>query len=160
MLKGAYHLSLSWPIWTQSTSPRPVSVKSILILTSHQCLGLPSSLVPSGFPATILNAFHLPDARYMSHPSHPWFHHPDNNLWRVQSTDLRSFLQPPVTSSLLGPNILLSTLFPNTFILCSSLYLYQPYVMSRHTCTTADHVSHQHATKPLNLGVNIQPTVR
>jgi hypothetical protein len=30
-------------------------------------------------------------------------------------------LQPPVTSSLLGPNILLSTLFSNTLNPCSSL---------------------------------------
>jgi hypothetical protein len=34
---------------------------------------------------------------------------------------LCSFLHSPVTSSLFGPNILLSTLFPNTLSLCSSL---------------------------------------
>jgi hypothetical protein len=34
---------------------------------------------------------------------------------------LWNFLQRPVTSSLLGPNIHLSTLFPNTINLCSSL---------------------------------------
>jgi phosphate starvation-inducible membrane PsiE len=34
-----------------------------------------------------------------------------------------NFLQPPVTSSLLGRNILLSTLFSNTLNLCSSLYV-------------------------------------
>jgi hypothetical protein len=33
------------------------------------------------------------------------------------------FLHPPVTSSLLGPDILLSTLFSHTLSLCSSLYL-------------------------------------
>jgi hypothetical protein len=32
-----------------------------------------------------------------------------------------SFLQPPVTSSLFDPNILLNTLFSNTLSLCSSL---------------------------------------
>jgi hypothetical protein len=37
------------------------------------------------------------------------------------SSSLCSFLQPHVTSSLLGPNILLSTLFSNTLNLCSSL---------------------------------------
>jgi hypothetical protein len=37
------------------------------------------------------------------------------------SSSLCSFLQPPVTSSLLGPNIFLSTLFSNTLNLCSSL---------------------------------------
>jgi hypothetical protein len=34
---------------------------------------------------------------------------------------LCSFLQPPVTSSLFGRNILHSTLFSNTLSLCSSL---------------------------------------
>jgi hypothetical protein len=34
---------------------------------------------------------------------------------------LCSFLQPPVTSSVFGPNILLNTLFSNTLSLCSSL---------------------------------------
>jgi hypothetical protein len=37
------------------------------------------------------------------------------------SSSLHSFLQPPVTSSLFGPNILLSTLFSNTLNLRSSL---------------------------------------
>jgi hypothetical protein len=36
------------------------------------------------------------------------------------SSSLCSFLQPPGTSSLLGPNILLSTLFSNTINLCSA----------------------------------------
>jgi hypothetical protein len=40
-----------------------------------------------------------------------------------------SFLHPPVTPSLIGPNILLSTLFSNTLSLCSSL-------------NVRDHVSH------------------
>jgi hypothetical protein len=37
------------------------------------------------------------------------------------SSSFCSFLQPPVTSSLLGPNIHLSALFSNTLNLCSSL---------------------------------------
>jgi hypothetical protein len=45
-----------------------------------------------------------------SHP--PWLDH-CNCTW--------SFLQPPVTSSLFGPNILLNTLFSNTLSLCSFL---------------------------------------
>jgi hypothetical protein len=39
-------------------------------------------------------------------------------LW---SSSLCIFLQPPVTSYLFDPNILLSTLFSNTLSLCSSL---------------------------------------
>jgi hypothetical protein len=42
---------------------------------------------------------------------------------KLQSSSAHSFLQPPVNSSLLGPNIPLSTLFPNTFNLFSSLIL-------------------------------------
>jgi hypothetical protein len=39
-------------------------------------------------------------------------------LWR---SSLCSFHKPPNTSSLFGPNILLSTLFSNTLSLCFSL---------------------------------------
>jgi hypothetical protein len=42
----------------------------------------------------------------------------DYKLW---SSSLCSFLQPPVTSSLFGPNILLNTLFSYTLSLCSCL---------------------------------------
>jgi hypothetical protein len=41
--------------------------------------------------------------------------------YRPLSSSLRSFLHSPVRSSLLGPNILLSTLFSYTFSLRSSL---------------------------------------
>jgi hypothetical protein len=45
------------------------------------------------------------------------------------SYSLCSFLHPHITSSLFGPNIILSTLFSNTLSLCSSL-------------NVRDHVSH------------------
>jgi hypothetical protein len=41
--------------------------------------------------------------------------------YKLWSYPLCIFLQSPVTSSLLGPNIPLSTLFSNTLSLCSSL---------------------------------------
>src|SRR5215470_17031102 len=41
--------------------------------------------------------------------------------YRSLSSSLCSLLHSPVASSLLGPNILLSTLFSNTLSLCSSL---------------------------------------
>jgi hypothetical protein len=39
--------------------------------------------------------------------------------YKIWSSSLCSFLQSPVTSSLVGPNILLRTLFSNTLSLCS-----------------------------------------
>jgi hypothetical protein len=48
-------------------------------------------------------------------------------------SSLSSLLHSPVTTSLLGPNILLSTLFTSTLCLCSSL-------------SVRDHVSHPYKT--------------
>ena len=50
------HLSLSWPSPIQSTYPHPTSWRSILILSTHLRLGLPSGLFPSGFPTKTLYA--------------------------------------------------------------------------------------------------------
>jgi len=49
-LTSVRHLSLSWASPIQSTYPHPASWKSILILSTHLQLGLPSGLFPSGFP--------------------------------------------------------------------------------------------------------------
>jgi hypothetical protein len=43
-----HHCSLSWSSWIQSTSSHPVSLISILILSSHLLLVIPSGLFPSG----------------------------------------------------------------------------------------------------------------
>jgi hypothetical protein len=40
--------------------------------------------------------------------------------YKLWSSSLCSFLQPPVTSSVFGPNILLNTLFSNTLSLYST----------------------------------------
>jgi hypothetical protein len=42
-------------------------------------------------------------------------------VYKLWSSSLCSLHHPPCIASLLGPNILLSTLFSNTFNLCSSL---------------------------------------
>jgi hypothetical protein len=55
-------------------------------------------------------------------PAHlPWFEHCNNAWMRVEFMKLCRLVQPPVFSSPLVLNILLSTLFSNTASLCSSL---------------------------------------
>ena len=49
-LTSVRHLSLSWASPVQSIYPHPTSWRSILILSTHLRLGLPSGLFPSGFP--------------------------------------------------------------------------------------------------------------
>ena len=53
-LTSARHLSLSWASPIQSTCPHPTYWRSILILSTHLRLGLPSGLFPSGFPTKTL----------------------------------------------------------------------------------------------------------
>ena len=53
-LTSVRHLSLSWTSPIQSTYPHPTSWRSILILSTHLRLGLPSGLFPSGFPTKTL----------------------------------------------------------------------------------------------------------
>ncbi|PNF26626.1 hypothetical protein B7P43_G10242, partial [Cryptotermes secundus] len=91
--------------------------RSTLILSTHLRLGLPSGLFPSDFLTNILYAF-LTSLIHATCPAHLI------HLDLIILTILRekySFLQPPVTSSLFGPNILLNALFSNTLSLCSSL---------------------------------------
>ena len=63
-----------------------------------------------------------PHTRYMLRPSHSsrFDHTTFCEEYRSLSSSLCSFLHSSVTSSPLGPNILLSTLFPNTLSLRSS----------------------------------------
>jgi hypothetical protein len=57
--------------------------------------------------------------------------------YKLWSSSLCNFLQPPITSSLLGLNILLNTLFSDTLSLCSSL-------------NVRDQVSHPYRTSSPN----------
>ena len=54
VLTSVRHLSLSWARPIQSIYPHPISWRSILILSTHLRLGLPSRLFPSGYPTKTL----------------------------------------------------------------------------------------------------------
>ena len=53
-LTSVRHLFLSWASPIQSIYPHPTSWRSVLILSTHLRLGLPSGLLPSGFPTKTL----------------------------------------------------------------------------------------------------------
>ena len=55
-LTSLRHPSLSWASPIQSTCPQPTTWRSILILSTHLSLGLPSGLFSSGFPTRTLHA--------------------------------------------------------------------------------------------------------
>ena len=54
-LTSARHLSLYWASPIQSIYSHSTSWRSVLILSTHLCIGLPSGLFPSGFPTKTLS---------------------------------------------------------------------------------------------------------
>ena len=53
-LTSLRHLSVSWASPIQSIYPHPTTWRSVLILSTHLRLGLPSGLFPSSFPTKTL----------------------------------------------------------------------------------------------------------
>ena len=103
------HAPTSWMIHLNIILPStPGSSKWSFPQVSHQ-----NSLHTSPLPSTC----------YFPRPSHSRFDHQNNIHWEVQvlSSSLCSFLHSPVTSSLLGPNIIFNTIFSDTLNLPSSL---------------------------------------
>ena len=117
-LTSVRHLSLSWAIPIQFIYPSPTSWISILILSTHQRLGLPSGLLPSSFPSKRLYTS-LSSPIRATCPAHLILLDFINRTilgeeYKSFSSSLCNLLHSPVTSSLLGPNILLNTMFSNT----------------------------------------------
>jgi hypothetical protein len=112
-------------------------LRSILTLPSRLYLWLPRGLLASDFPTRNLYVF-LFSTVHATCPAH--LYHPlldqSNYIWRG-IRNMKLFIKhsshPPITSSLLGPNTFLSTLFINILRLCSSLSI-------------RDQVSHLHKT--------------
>jgi len=122
---SARQLSLSSTSSIQSVPPHPTSWRSILIVSSYLRIGLSSGLFPSGFPTSTLYKPLLSHilATCSSHLILLDFSTRKilGEEYRSLRSSLCSFLHSPITSSILGPNILLNTLLSNIYSLRSSL---------------------------------------
>jgi hypothetical protein len=102
-----------------------ISSKSILILSTHIYLGLPSGLFSFDFSTNNLCAFLFPHSCYMpSRSQPPRLRHTNyifGEVYKSWRFSLCCVLHPPVTLFLFGSNVLLSSLFSSILSICSSL---------------------------------------
>ena len=110
-LTGVRQLSLSWASPIQSIYPHPTSWRSILTLSTHLRLGLPSGLFPSGTPPRPYTAPISSPIRATFPARHFLLDFISRTLlgedYKSFSSLLCNLLHFPVTSYLLGPNIVL-----------------------------------------------------
>jgi hypothetical protein len=121
---SASHLFLSWASSIQSIPPHFTSWRSILYYPPVYAWVSQVVSFPQVSPPKTCKHLCSPHTCYMPLPSSfSRFDHPKkmSEQYRPLISSLCTFLHSPVTLSLLGPNILLNTLFSNTLSLCFSL---------------------------------------
>ena len=79
-LTSVRHTSISWASPIQSIYPHPTPCRSILILSTHLRLGLPSGPLPFGFPTKTL---HTPSPHTCEHNNNNNNNTNNNNVSRV-----------------------------------------------------------------------------
>ena len=140
LILTADYFHVSWSSLIHSTPSYPSRV--IWVLYYHLSLRLSSCLFPSRFLTKALYAFILYTMQ-ATRPSHlcilyliiRLIYGEEYKLW---SSSLRNFLQPPVTFFFSDPNILLVTLFSKILNLCCSVNM-------------RDQVSHPYKTRDSGL---------
>ena len=126
---GAHHMSLFWASSVQSLVLHPTSWRFILILSSHLLLVLPRGLFTSSLPTKTMYA-PLVSPLHATCPAHLIPLDLITQImigeqYRSLSSSLCSFFHSTATSSLTGPNILLSTLKKSSQLSVRKLRYYQ-----------------------------------
>ena len=114
-LTSVRHLSLSWASPIQFIYQHPTSWRSILILSTHLRLGLPTKTLYTPLSSSICSTCpaHLILLDFITRTIL-------GEEYKSFSSSLCNLFHSPVTSSFLGPNILLNTMFSNILSFLSS----------------------------------------
>jgi hypothetical protein len=127
---------------------------SIFNTTSHLRLGFPNCLLLPDVPSK--SCLHL-SPQSATCPTHPTLLDLITRIfgqeYRSMSISFCSYLHSPVTSSLLDPNIYLSTLFSNTLSICAALNMTDQ--VSHPTLKFCTHVISKSDSKRLLVHVDI-----
>lgn len=115
VLKKTWHWTLSCVCLIQSTSSTTIFITHILILSSHQLLGLSLTSFLTGIPTKILQAF------LRSRPFHqPWLYRHYNvcqKKYKLWISSLCNFFIMSITWSILSLDVFFSNLFSKTLSL-------------------------------------------